>query len=84
MGTWSDIFEKRQTLIDNHYLYKNRDGQHLIIQKISSNINRILAIPIYQDGKIIAIVANVNKSSDYTANEVFNLINLYGVCLDFW
>jgi len=72
-GLWGECVRQRKPVIINKYAdAPNKKGTpvgHVTIE-------RFMAVPVFDGGKIVAVAAVANKSSDYDETDVAALLNL--------
>lgn len=70
-GIWGEVVRQRKPIVLNdfqahHPLKKGYPEGH-------AALNRFLSIPVYDDEKIVAVVAVANKESDYSQTDILQL-----------
>lgn len=69
-GCWGDVVRENKPIIINDYAtYEGKRG----IPTGHVQLNKFLTVPIYSDGKIVAVAGVANKDSDYTQDDVDQL-----------
>lgn len=66
-GLWADAVRERRTLIINDYQTDHASKKGL--PKGHVPLTRILVVPLFSHGRIVALVAVANKPSDYTEED---------------
>ena len=71
VGLWGEVVRKRQPIIVNDYqspqILKNGYPPGHI------QIRNFISIPVFQEGRIVAVVGAANKASDYQKEDILNL-----------
>jgi signal transduction histidine kinase len=70
-GMWAEAIRQKRVLVVNDYQAENSDkkgvpGGHV-------HLTRILAVPVFGHGRIVAVVVAANKESDYDDEDVKQL-----------
>lgn len=70
-GIWGDAVRKRQSIIVNNY---NEDHEAKVgLPEGHVELTRLVSVPVFNRGKIVAIGAVANKASEYTEDDVKQL-----------
>jgi PAS domain S-box-containing protein len=70
-GLWAETVRQRQAIVVNDYpaanpLKRGYPAGH-------APLSRVLAVPVFSDGRIVAVAAVANKASDYTPQDQYQL-----------
>ena len=70
-GIWAEAIRQRRVLVVNDYQADNPDKKGIPGGHIQ--LTRILAVPVFSHGRIVAVVVAANKDSDYDDQDVKQL-----------
>jgi PAS domain S-box-containing protein len=73
-GCWGEAIRQRKPFVINNYKSENKYKKG--IPKGHVKLHRFMAVPVFIDKKIVAVVGIANKESDYTETDVKQLILL--------
>ncbi|WP_296972013.1 HD domain-containing phosphohydrolase [Tepidanaerobacter sp. EBM-38] len=70
-GIWADVIKEKKSIIINDFNIKSS------CPKGHVKLSKYLSIPIYDKGKIVAIVAVANKETDYIQDDISGLTLIF-------
>lgn len=70
-GVWGEAVRQRQTVIINDYSFSSVQKKGVPAGHVE--ISRFMAVPLFDDGKIVAVIAVGNKGQDYEEQDVKQL-----------
>ncbi|MEQ8803969.1 MAG: PAS domain S-box protein, partial [Haliea sp.] len=66
-GVWADALRQRQPVVINDYAgYPGKRG----LPDGHAQLDRMISVPVFEDGKVVMLTGVGNKDSDYTALDV--------------
>jgi len=69
-GCWGDVVRENKPIIINDYeSYKDKKG----IPSGHVQLNKFLSVPVYSDGKIVAVAGVANKETNYNQEDIDQL-----------
>lgn len=71
VGLWGEVVRKRQPIIINDYHSPHPQKNGYPAGHIE--IRNFISIPVFQEGRIVAVVGAANKVSDYQKEDILNL-----------
>lgn len=73
-GIWGEVVRQRKPLIVNNFSQPNHLKKGY--PKGHVKLNNWMAVPVFQEGNIIATVGLANKSEDYDNNDIYQITSL--------